>query len=77
MFKSAMKYLLLAAALVLAPSAASAAASYPFIKPNIAAVEDLGAACGTTVGGVWIPNVGHFSWNALSIPTTEITSENV
>ena len=69
MFKNAIKYLLLAAALMLAPSAASAAASYPFIEPNIAAVEALGAACSTTVAGVWIPNVGHYAWNALSTAT--------
>ena len=69
MFKSAIKYLLLAATLMLAPSVASAAASYPFIKPSIAAVEALRAACGTTVAGVWIPNVGHYAWNGSSTAT--------
>lgn len=71
MFKSAIKYLMLAAALVLAPSVASAAASYPFIKPSVAAVEAMGAACGTTVSGVWIPNVGHYAWNGSSTATAD------
>ena len=71
MFKDSIKYLLLAAALMLAPSAASAATSYPFIKPSIAAVEALGAACPTTVAGVWIPNVGHYAWNGSSTATAD------
>ena len=71
MFKSATKYLLLAAALTLAPSAASAATSYPFIEPSITAVEALGAACSTTVAGVWIPNVGHYAWNGSSTATAD------
>ena len=71
MFKKTIKYLLLAATLMLAPSAASAAASYPFIEPSIAAVEALGAACGTTAAGVWIPNVGHYAWNGSSTATAD------
>ena len=71
MFKILTKYILLAAALMLAPSAASAAASYPFIKPDIASVEAMGAACGTTVAGVWVPNYGHYAWNGTSTATAD------
>lgn len=70
MFKNAIKYLLLAAALMLAPSAASAAgSSAPLIRGDFGVItlEDQGLS----VSSAYVQGVGIYQWNSASTATPE------
>ena len=61
----------LALALWSVPPVAAAPVAYPVIQPSISKMEGMGAGCGGTALGVWIPNVGHCSWKGSSAATAD------